>query len=116
MLLYGASIAPFTYFTSFFFKSYPSAQVVTILLNIVLGSIAPILMLVMYLFDSTRAAGKVLAWILRLSPSFCFGFGFLQIGSRDLFSNLDGRSDLYPVFSLNLAGADILMMAATIPL
>lgn len=115
MLLYGVSIAPFTYFTSFFFKNYPTAQVITILFNFIAGSIFPAAILIMYLFEEVRPIAKVLRWILRLIPGFCYGNGLMNIGSRSLFSSLDGKKDLYDIFSFDSAGADILMMGITIP-
>ncbi|CAG9318442.1 unnamed protein product [Blepharisma stoltei] len=110
MLLFGCCMASFTYFTSFFFRNYPTAQVVTILLNFVTGSILAPGILVMYLFDQTRSAAHGLRWIFRIFPNFCFGFGILEVGSRRLLASLDGRNEPYDALSLDSAGGDILMM------
>ena len=48
--------------------------------------------------------------MLRIIPSFCFGMGVLNIGSRDTFARLDGEDEAYDALSLDSAGADILMM------
>ncbi|CAG9334832.1 unnamed protein product [Blepharisma stoltei] len=116
MLLYGISIAPFTYFTSFFFKNYPTAQVATILFNVVAGGILPAFILVLYFFESTRPIGRGLRWFFRLSPAFCFGNGLLDLGSISNYSIWDEKSGLYNAFDMGSAGADILMIGVTIPL
>ncbi|CAG9334834.1 unnamed protein product [Blepharisma stoltei] len=115
MLLYGISIAPFTYFSSFFFKSYPTAQVVTILFNVVAGGIFPAVIMILYIFESTRPIGKVLRWIFRLSPAFCYGNGLMDIGSISSYSNWDEVDGLYDAFDMGSAGADILMIGIMIP-
>ncbi|CAG9334839.1 unnamed protein product [Blepharisma stoltei] len=115
MLLYGISIAPFTYFTSFFFKTYPTAQVVTILFNVIAGGILPAIILILYYFESTRNLARGLRWIFRLSPAFCYGNGLLDIGSVTAYSNWDGENGVYNIYDLNSAGADILMIGIMIP-
>ncbi|CAG9334830.1 unnamed protein product [Blepharisma stoltei] len=115
MLLYGVSIAPFTYFSSFFFKSYPSAQVATILFNVIVGGVLPYFIWVLYLFTSTRPVARYLRWILRISPAFCYGDGLLSIGSISSFSSWDEIDGLYNAFDIGSAGGDILMLGITIP-
>ncbi|CAG9326092.1 unnamed protein product [Blepharisma stoltei] len=115
MLLYGISIAPFTYFTSFFFKNYPTAQIMTILFNVVAGGIFPAVILILYIFDTTREIGRVLRWIFRLFPAFSFGNGLMDIGSVSLYSTLDDAGYTYNVFEIESAGADMLMIGVMIP-
>ncbi|CAG9334828.1 unnamed protein product [Blepharisma stoltei] len=116
MIFYGIAIAPFTYFTSFFFKSYPTAQIMTILFNVVAGGIFPAVVMVLYIFDSTRGLGNFLRWLFRFIPSFCFGNGLMDIGSSSLYASLDGKSSKYDAFDINSAGGDILMYFLMIPI
>lgn len=108
MILFGVAIAPFTYVTSFLFKSHATAQIITILFHFVCGSILPMVILTMYFFSSTRDVGKALRWVFRLVPSFCFGNGLFNVG-MDIFAVLDGE-DSYDAFEIDGAGADILFL------
>ena len=114
MILYGLCVIPFTYCTSFFFKNYSTAQILTILLHFVTGSIFPTAILIMYFFDETRDAAKGLTWVLRVFPNFCFGMGILNLGNRELFAALNGDS-VYDPLSLDSAGADVLFLAIMTP-
>ena len=79
ILLYGLSIIPFTYTTSFFFVSENVAQITTLMGHFFLGVVLGQVFLIFRIFDSTRAAGNALAWIFRLVPSFSLSYGISNI-------------------------------------
>jgi ATP-binding cassette subfamily A (ABC1) protein 3 len=109
MILYGVAIAPFCYASSFIFKSHASAQILTIIFHFVAGCLAPSLIFLMLIFEESRDAGKALRWVFRLIPSFCFGFGILNIGALETFSFFLEESDLKPL-DIESAGGDLLFM------
>ena len=78
-LLYGLAIIPFTYLTSFLFKSYGGAQVASFFFNFATGYIAGLAVSILKMIDSTKNVALVLQWILRPLPSFTMTYGFLNI-------------------------------------
>ena len=111
-LLLGTSIIPFTYLSSYVFDNYATAQVSTILFHFVTGSIFPIFMYVLYIFDSTRDFSKGFRWVLRILPNYCIGNGLIYIGSSEILATFEGVEP-YDALSLDSAGGDILMLLIT---
>ena len=96
---------------SFLFKSHSTAQVFTLISSFVLGSIFPSALFAMYLFEESRDAGKILAWVLKIFPIFSFGWGFLNIGAKDNFKNFLELDEAMDSFDINSAGGCMLLMA-----
>ncbi|CAG9335868.1 unnamed protein product [Blepharisma stoltei] len=111
-ILYGLSVIPFTYLSSFIFTNHNTAQVITISFHFLTGSFLPIVMIFMWFFDDTRNYVREWRWFFRLFPNFCFGNGILQIASQEFIAYFDG-DETEPVFSLEAAGGDILYLGAT---
>ena len=110
IILGGISQATFAYALSFLFKSHSTAQVFTLISSFVLGSIFPSAVFVMFIFEDSREAGKVLAWILKVFPIFSFGWGILSIGSKDQFKVFMELDEAYNSFDINSAGGCMLLM------
>ena len=83
LLLYAFSIAPFTYFCSFFFNSHVTAQNVLLLVYIMAGAILLVVSIILDIIESTQDANKVLKYFYRLLPSFCFGEAFAALIVRE---------------------------------
>lgn len=49
--------------------------------------------------------------MFRLIPSFAFGYGVLNVGSRNLYSQMENKKELDGPFEMNIAGGDILFLA-----
>lgn len=96
---------------SFGFKDYGGAQVSSFFIHFIMGGIIPLIIFILRLIKSTRSIGVALGWILRLVPSFSFGYGVLNIGSRTLYSRIDGNKEPYGTFDLNIAGGDVILLA-----
>ena len=80
-------------------------------IHFLLGAIGALVIFILRIIKSTNSVALIIGWILRLIPSFSFGYGILNISSRDTYAILEGRSSAYEVFDLNIAGGDVLMMA-----
>ncbi|OMJ94066.1 hypothetical protein SteCoe_2836 [Stentor coeruleus] len=111
--LTGIASAPFSYFFSFFFKSHSTAQIFMLIISFVTGSCFPSAVFVMYIFDNSRDAGKILSWILRVFPNFCFGWGVLRIGSKVSFASLEGKITPIDSFDIESAGGCMLLLGIT---
>ena len=61
--------------------------------------------------ESTRIIALKLQWVLRLFPSFCFGYGVSNIGNAAVYQIVDNKSQPYGPFELDISGGDILMLA-----
>ena len=62
-----------TYFTSFFFNSEAIAQNFLILFNLVFGSLGSTVVILLRAIDKTTKVAKIVAYVIRLIPSFAFG-------------------------------------------
>ena len=109
IILAGISSAPFSYFLSFFFKNHSTAQIVMLIVSFTTGSVCPSGVFALYFFDSTRNAGQVLAWVLKIFPNFCFGWGVLRIGAKSSFASFQGTGES-DAFDLDSAGGCIMVM------
>lgn len=77
-----------------------------------MGAIGPLVIFILRIINSTKNIGLGIGWILRLIPSFSFGYGILNIGSKSLYSMRDNRDeDPYQTFDMNIAGGDILFLS-----
>ncbi|KAL4478578.1 hypothetical protein ABPG74_006813 [Tetrahymena malaccensis] len=110
VFLYGWSIIPFSYFTSFVFGDYGNAQVSSFFINFLFGGIMPMIIFILRIIESTESAGIALGWIFRIIPSFSFGYGIMNIGNRNLYAFQNNSKELDSPFSIDIAGADIIFM------
>lgn len=83
-LLYPPSIVPFTYVTSFFFKSDINAQIMTLFLHFVSGGLLCIVVFVLQIIPITMHWGDCLRWACTIFPSFCVTHGILFSSSGTL--------------------------------
>jgi ATP-binding cassette, subfamily A (ABC1), member 3 len=68
----------------------------------------------MRIIPSTRSAANAIQWILRIIPSFSFGYGVLNIGNKELFNLVIEDTGYVPnSLSTKVAGADIIYLAWT---
>ena len=117
-LLYGPPMITITYFLSFFFQSEAIAQNFLILFNLVLGSLASTVVILLRVLEKTTKIAKVAAFFFRIIPSFSFGYGYnlLLNGKLILFMDYSINYINKPEsirISLEYAGADALFLACT---
>ena len=85
-LLYGPAMTSFTYLLSFLFKSEDIGQIVTLLINLIIGVLGGTSLIIMRLEEDLKDISKKIIYIFRIIPSFCFCFGYNQLTRiKDLF-------------------------------
>ncbi|CAE7902215.1 ABCA1 [Symbiodinium sp. KB8] len=121
-VLYGVSVAAFTYCISYCFRSHATAQIVVLVLNL-LCMVLLIASFIMQQLEATCAADRALRYVYRLLPGYSLGNGLLQLSLlKQLgFLNTDcskGSSTYNPLdaptfepFSPDVAGAPVAFMA-----
>ena len=107
-----------TYLTSFFFDSEAIAQNFLILFNLVFGSLGSTVVIMLRAINDTTNVAKVVAYVIRIIPSFAFGYGYnlLLNGKLILFIDysmgyLTKPESIY--ISLEYAGSDALFLGCT---
>ncbi len=78
-IFYSSSLISFTYAVSFMFKDYGNAQAFIFVFCFLLSGVGSLVIFVLRLIPSSREAAKVAHYFLRLFPSFCFGYGILNV-------------------------------------
>ena len=114
LLMYGAAIILMTYCTTRLFSSTTSAQVITLMVNFVLGALLPVLLFVLWTIDETRDFSRNWRWVARVFPNFCMSNSLIYLGLGDLIAFANGEDDPDPVFSLDRVGGDIMMLGISI--
>lgn len=85
-MLYGLAYIPFTYIVAYLFKDYGNAQAGFYFFTFVTGGLLPILTFVLRILGTgTSSVGRGIAWVLRILPSFSFGEGLINLGSKSLY-------------------------------
>jgi len=118
---YGTAVAPFTYVLSYAFKSHSTAQIMTLIINL-LCVILLLASFVMQQISATCPADSYLRFAYRLLPGYALGNGLIQLSLLKelpfLESNCGQLSVLervmrtYTPFSLEAAGYPIIYMLA----
>ena len=83
-LLYPPAIVPYTYVTSFIFKSDITAQICTLFIHFVAGGLLTIVVFVLQILPKTMPIGDALRWVSTIFPSFCVTHGILFSASGSL--------------------------------
>ena len=78
-ILYGPSMVSFTYLFSFVFDDESSAQNSVILVNFLFGALGGSVVLILRLMEDLTKLGKILAYVLRVVPSFAFCYGYNEL-------------------------------------
>jgi ABC-type multidrug transport system ATPase subunit len=78
-ILFGPSIAAFTYLISYAFSSHSTAQIMVMFINFLTGLCLMVVSFVLTNISTTSALNLQLRYLFRLFPSFCLGDGLLQL-------------------------------------
>lgn len=83
-LLYPPAIVPYTYVTSFLFKSDINAQIMTLFLHFISGGLLVVIVFVLQYIPKTMFVGDPMRWLCCIFPSFCVTHGILFSASGTL--------------------------------
>ena len=72
-LMYGPSIASFTYLISYLFTSHSTAQLMVMMFNFITGLCLMIVAFILPLIEQSQGVAVPLRYLFRLFPSFCLG-------------------------------------------
>ena len=117
-LLYGPPMIVITYLTSFFFDSEAIAQNFLILFNLVFGSLGSTVVILLRAIDKTTNVAKIVAYIIRIIPSFAFGYGYDLLLNGKLIMFIDYSIGYLTkpdsaYISLEYAGSDALFLGCS---
>ena len=117
-LLYGPPMIIITYFFSFLFESEAAAQNFLILFNLVFGSLGSTVVIMLRSLEQSTDAAKIAAYILRIIPSFAFGYGYDLLLNGKLIMFIDYSIDYINKpnslkISLEYTGSDALFLGCT---
>ena len=113
----------FTYVFSILLKTEYIGQLSILLLNLILGCIFAIAVITMRLYKKLITFADILAYILRIIPSFCFCYGYNQLIRKHEIYFLDHKFAFYNylsiyeedldenIISLKHVGADCIYLA-----
>ena len=90
-LLFPPAIVPFTYVTSFAFKSDINAQIMTLFIHFSAGCLGTAIVFTLQQIPIAMHWGDSLRWFFTIIPSFCVTHGILWSASGQLV--LDSRSE-----------------------
>ena len=60
-----------------------------------LGAVGTLIVFILRLIKSTHDAGIIVGWVLRAIPSFSFGYGVLNIASKETYAIIEGKKNFY---------------------
>ena len=117
-LLYGPPMISITYFFSFLFNSEAAAQNFVILFNLVIGSLGSTVVIMLRSLEQSTSAAKIAAYVLRIFPSFAFGYGYNLLLNGKLIIFMDYSIEYLTKpnslkIALEYAGSDALFLGAT---
>ena len=117
-LLYGPPMIVITYLTSFFFNSEAIAQNFLILFNLVFGSLGSTVVIMLRAIDETTKVAKIVAYFIRIIPSFAFGYGYNLLLNGKLIMFIDYsigylKKPASTYISLEYAGCKALFLGCT---
>ena len=108
-LEYGPAMVSFTYLFSFIFKSEDKGQTSVLLINLLIGALGGSAILIMRLNDELVNKARVLAFIFRVIPSFCFSYGYNLLLNEENLEYEDYY--FYDILDLEYITSDFIFLA-----
>ena len=87
--LYGPALISFTYFISCFIEKEGTGQTLSLVINLLFGSLGGSAILILRTNNDTKILGEILSYFFRLVPSFCICYGYNEILSKKLLYSID---------------------------
>ena len=93
-VVYGFSMVSFTYMMSLFFTTEATGQNAVILVNFLFGALGGTVIVILRILEDLIIYGKIIAYILRVIPSFAFAYCFNQLLSYQLLFIVDSPDNI----------------------
>ena len=91
--LYGPAMISFTYFLSYFIDNEGHGQTITLLINLLFGTLGSSAIMILRTNEDAKNLGKILSYFFRIVPSFCLSYGYNELISKDLLFSIDNHLD-----------------------
>ncbi|KAL4476002.1 hypothetical protein ABPG72_007888 [Tetrahymena utriculariae] len=109
-VFYGLSLIPFTYLFSFLHSDYGNAQIIQFFIHFMIGGVGAVIVAILRFYESTHSVGIIIAWVLRIFPSFAVYDGFNNIASRKFTQVQENLSQEPSQIDFNVMGADLMFL------
>ena len=110
LLGYGMAISPVTYLFSLLFSKHTTAQMITLLANVLFGLFLVLTSLGLSSSQNTKDLNDKLLPFFRISPSFNLGWSVLQIAGGLGGSSGDGPPNSQNLLAMENCGASLLAL------
>ena len=87
-----------------------NALLISFFFHATFGSLISTIWWVLRLISPTRNVSKILAWIVRVIPSFAFSFGVINMSNITLYASVEGYRKVKNVYDFDISGGDILLL------
>ncbi|EWS72165.1 ABC transporter family protein (macronuclear) [Tetrahymena thermophila SB210] len=109
-IFYGLSLIPFTYLFSFLHSDYGNAQIIQFFIHFMIGGVGAVIVAILRFYESTHSVGVIIAWVLRIFPSFAVYDGFNNIASRKFTQLQENLNEEPSQVDFNVMGADLMFL------
>ena len=90
-ILYGPAMISFTYFLSYFIDNEGHGQTISLLINLLFGTLGSSAIMILRTNEDAINLGKILSYFFRIVPSFCLSYGYNELISKDLLFSIDNH-------------------------
>ena len=113
-VLYGLAMIPFTFCISYFINKEGTGQTITLLINLLFGTLGSSAIFILRTDNSTKTLGKILSYCFRVVPNFCISYAYNQLISKKILLKIDNLSEEIdnPDFMINYIKEDIIYLAS----
>ena len=112
-ILYGPAMISFTYFMSYFINNEGHGQTISLLINLLFGTLGSSAVLILRTNEDAKNLGKDLSGLFKVVPSFCMSYGYNELISKNALFTIDNHTDEIdknPDYILNYIKFDIILL------
>ena len=115
-ILYGPAMISFTYCLSYFIDNEGYGQTISLLINLLFGTLGSSTILILRTNEDAKSIGKILSYFFRIIPSFCMSYGYNELISKNSLFAIDNHIDEIdnPEYIFNYIKDDIIFLVIEI--
>lgn len=103
-------VVPFSYATSFIFRSEVVAQTITIFLHFLFAGIGALVVFILRIIPSTQSVGDILDSVFKIVPSYCLTAAIMYDSSKDRLFILRPELKRSSDYDITLMGGNVLAL------